>query len=258
MFDRLLKKLYQFRVVLASLGIFALVAAPALAHLSVNNLTGFNIQQAGGLDPFELTFGTSAVNAGNSGSGAYSFSTQNVGADATAPNVRYTVVAVEWLGGTMTVTSATFCGVSATQVTSQANANIWIADTTGQGTTCTIAFQLSGSAATSGAIGVWRMINPASSTATDTAVASGGGAGARTLDLDIPSGGAAVGAILCASSSAKTFTWTSGEDYDATVESSSSFHSGAHISTPGTPTTFTVTPSSSCSSSGASSASWSP
>jgi len=240
----------------------ALFVAAVLAAQSAygSSLTLLGVGGGGTLDAFALTFDHSSVNATNQTT--YSFATQAVGTDVTGANKRYTIVAT---GGSAsaarTVSSATICGVAATEVvtdiSSNAPASIFLADTSGLGTSCTIAVTYS-AVMQNTRIGVWRLINPVSATPTANTCASVV-TSTYTLSINISAGGAAVGTATSNSTTDRTFTWSGlTEAYDAVAEAGSASTTGANGGISGTPTTITATANAAPSSGTGCSASWAP
>jgi hypothetical protein len=238
------------------------LASPAEAALSVNNLSGFGVKPpaaGGGAEAFGITFTTSATDAANLTT--YSFASQNVGADATGSDTRYTVLAIGWGAAALrTVSSASACGVAATAVdaasVTSAGSAIYYANTTGLGTSCTISYTLSG-AALQGGIGVYRMINPGSITATDTTCTTATGTGGVvTLNLNIASGGKAVASILAVGALASTWSGLT-EDFDINIETTGWF-TGANGGSAGSPHAVVNTNSDTTITPAGCSASWAP
>lgn len=228
-----------------------LLATLFATAVTASSLTLLGTSGAGGvaLSPFAFAFVTSGVDTATATT--YSEVTQSVGTDVSAPDHRYTVVAVGgFTGGTSkTVSSITICGVAGTSVIATAGnvepSAFFIADTTGLGTTCTIATTFSGSMTNHG-WGIWRMVNPTSSTAGSTNSGSWTASStAMTLSVNIIAGGAAAGYANGNISAVRTFTWSGlTERFDAAVDAPEfSSHTGADGTTAGTPTAITVTPS---------------
>lgn len=194
-----------------------------------------------GAAPFSLTFVTSASDATDLTE--YTFSGQSFGDEPGAADTRYIIVGAGGRAGSnLTVSSATIGGVAATVViasgATNAPAAIFIAEVP-TGTTGDVVVTYSGAGMVSSAIGIWRMINPISSTATDTASDITPASGVLNLDLDVTAGGAAVG--FTASRGADTTTWAGMTEAFDILPESLDHVSGATTTTAGTPLTVTAT-----------------
>jgi hypothetical protein len=92
-------------------------------------------------------------------------------------------------------------------------------------------------------VGVYRLINPGSPTATDTA-ATGSTSGVSTCTLDIPTGGKAIAVAQQIFTSLSTCTWTGtatpSENYDAETDAGDC-QSGAISASVGANLTFIAT-----------------
>lgn len=217
---------------------------PSWALATPLTLLGVGGAGVAALSPFDLSYVTSA--ADTSASTTYTFSAQSVGTDVSGADKRYTVIGAGSSNspGAASVSSATICGVAATKLVTDtvltASAAIFLADTSGLGTSCTIAVTFSGARASAG-IGVWRVINPASTTPDgNTCVNS---SSPLTVSINILAGGSAL-AYAYARGPSITFTWSGlTEDFDAATVAGTAFHSGAHGGSAGSPATITATPS---------------
>jgi len=199
------------------------------------------------LDPFALTYRDSVGDTASLTT--YTFSGRALGAAPTGANVRYILIPVATPGGTQTVSSMTVGGVSAALVSGAissaggAHQEIWIANVP-TGTTGDVVVTWSAAIGGCG-IGVYSLLNPASSTATDTATAIHS-SGVVTLTLDIPTGGAAIAVTLAQETVLPTITWTGtaspSENYDFDADIGDAM-SGAIGTTAGTNVTFIATSS---------------
>lgn len=227
-----------------------------------SGLTLMGVSKSGvALSAFALTFDHSAVDTTNAT--VYTFATQAVGVDVTGGNKRYTVVAIGSGGNAASVSSSTICGVAGTEasadISSVGSSAIHYADTTGLGTSCTIAVTMSG-AQTRAGIGVYRLINPnaGASGATTGATCASSVSDVVTVSITVPAGGGAVGVVDSNAIASRTYTWAGlTEDFDATIESPQSF-GGAHGTTAGSPLVITATASASTTAMTGCSASWAP
>lgn len=204
---------------------------------------------------FGITYITSASDT--SDLTTYTYASQNIGTDVGPGNARYTVISAGGLptGGSIASTGATICGVTATNIavaTSNVGIGLYIAETSGLGTSCTITttWDSTGNAA---GIGIFRLINPVS--ATPFAFTTSMSTDPLILSINIATGGAAIGAMMLANGGASTWTGLT-EDFDTDINTSD-FHTAAHGGSAGTPTTISVDPSSQGGIVGVS-ASWSP
>jgi hypothetical protein len=198
------------------------------------------------LSAFSLDYVTAAVDT--SFQSTFSFASQSLGAAASGSDTRYTIVAAgSNAGGGQLITGVTVGGISATSVVASASSSIstlWIVDTTSLGTSATIAVSVDSGGATGCAIGVYRMINPGSSTASATANAAHTG-GVSTATLTIPTGGLAVASVYALHvGTATTFTWTGtstpSEKYDQAIGANAA-NSGAESTAVGSNLTFIAT-----------------
>ncbi len=197
---------------------------------------------------FSLTYVTAAQDLTNTT--AYTFAAVSLGAIVGKLDARYAIITVgSPAGSSQTVSSVTVGGVSAILVKNfgsavTAAAEIWICDTTGLGLTASIV--VTWSAATTGCgIGVYRMVNPSSSTAsaTDTTAHT---LGVSTLTLTIAAGGKAVGVVQSLDTVLATYTWTGTDtptkNYEAETDAGDG-QSGGISTTDGVAQTFIITSS---------------
>lgn len=137
--------------------------------------------------PMAASFVTNGMTP--SGSNPYTFSGVSIG---DAAGDRLVVVAIGWgTSGTVTVSSATIGGVSASIAAQTTGTNVGIAliyAVVPSGTTADIVVTMS----TSGSrlyYGVWRVTGQLSTTPYDTDAPAGGGSASRSVTIDIPAGG---------------------------------------------------------------------
>ncbi len=239
-------------------------SVPAAGQMML--MTGAGLGASSSLDAFALAYVTNAVDTtGASANVAVSFAAVDVGTDVSGSNVRYTVIGVgaRTSGSSGSFTAANICGVAATEaVTDVAQTNslasIFYANTSGQGTSCTITATANTATINMG-IGVWRVINPTSGTPTANACAGDAATGSPNIvDVNVSAGGGVVGYISDANATDRTFTWNGPtENFDGDIENNSATHSGATGSTSGTPATVRAT-SSGAGETNACAASWAP
>ena len=193
----------------------------------------------GPVSPVSCTFTDSSVSTADST--AYTFSSQDFG--EAAANRYIVVTAGGYDTGNETVSSITIGGVAATiavQVTGNfVTAAIAIAKVP-TGATGDVVVTFSGGMQNAG-IGVYRLINLQSATATDTGTDIAESSGALADGLTIPADGCGIGYVCVRTvSSLSTFSWTNlTESFDQTIENitfSRTSHSGAISSTAGTAT----------------------
>lgn len=209
-------------------------------------------------EPFSLT-NTDNTGANVGGASSGSFANRAIGATVVAGNTRYIIAA---FGGCQnanrTVNSCTIGGVAGSFVvgatTNQSPSAIFIAAVP-TGTTATIAWVASGSVGTMG-VSLFRLINPGSSTAFDTAAALHS-KGTVTLTLDIPTGGSAV--AVASYRDGSTSTWNNIAEVTDVDYSSNDYTTAALGGTPGTNVAVNCDCAQNLPSSGAGcSASWGP
>lgn len=190
-------------------------------------------------EAFSLTYVTNS-SVGTSFT-TYDFGTLSLGTDVGGSNVRYTVITPGGVssgtGVTRQISSVSIAGVGGTLVIRAAAiecpSGIYLADTTGLGTTGNISVTFSG-AMNAANVGVYRMVNPASSTATDSATTSS--TTALTLDNNISAGGAGLGYACIRDNGVNSHAWTGlTENFDVDF-SSNDYGSAASGGSAGTPT----------------------
>ena len=198
---------------------------------------------SGGVGPVDCTFTDSAVSTANETT--YTFSSQDFG--EAAANRYIVVTAGGYDTSNETVSSITIGGVTATiavQVTGNSvTAAIAIAKVP-TGATGDVVVTFSGNMENAG-IGVYRLVNLQSATATDTGTDIAESSNALADDLTIPADGCGIGyAYIQSSNTDRTFSWTNlTETFDERVEdlTNDNCHSGAMSTTVGTATrTVTV------------------
>lgn len=214
--------------------------------LSIGKIAGrAALDSSTALSPFALDYVTAIQDTGSNTT--YTFTAQSLGAVVIGADKRYTIVTAGCpSGSSQVVNGITVGGLSATKVvnfgTAQAAAEIWIVETTSLGATADIAVTWSAGAPGCG-IGVYRMVNPSSSTASATATANGV-AGVCTATLTIATGGKAIAVTQSANTVLCTNTWTGTalptENYDAEVDAGDGM-SGAISTVDGASLTFIAT-----------------
>lgn len=205
---------------------------PAAAELTTTQLTGFNV---GGAAPASLSFVSCTTDTSNLST--YTFTSHATG---TAGN-RWTIVSFHGRrsSANWSYSSATVGGNSATEVIDTANASSVVQSAiyiiaNPSGTTATIVVNTSVAVA-SMTVCVWAGYDLQSATAVDTASAFSSTSAAMTLDLDISSGGFAVGAAT-SQTGTPTHTWTGmTERSDAASGDIEHTYSAADTNTAGAP-----------------------
>jgi hypothetical protein len=248
-------------IIVALLGVL-LACTGALGQLML--MTGAGA--GSGLAPFALSFVTNAQETtGASGGVAVNFAGVNVGTDVTGADKRFTVLGtgVRTAGVSGNFTAATICGVAANAIQSTGSTNneagLWYADTSGLGASCTISVTFSVNSINTG-IGVWRLINPTGGSATPVANTchTDSASNTATLSININAGGSAAAYVASSNATDRTWTWTGlTENFDADIENNSATHAAATGGSPGTPTTITALASGASEQNGCS-ASWAP
>jgi len=186
----------------------ALFATLLIALISIGaNATSVTTTGAGKAgcepSPFSVTYIGSNSDATNLST--YTWASQSFGPDPDcSADTVYLLVSVGG-GGNTTVSSVTIGGVGATlAVTNGAAGNYYVPRIAGSGT---ITFSLNATVAT-GSYSLYQIVNPGS--ITPSATATSNTTGGPTPNLNIPSGGAAIGVCVGLSGAGGTsaFTWT--------------------------------------------------
>jgi hypothetical protein len=190
-------------------------------------VVGFNRSSA--LPPASIVNTDNSVSTSNTNS--YSFSSQSLG---TASADRYIITAAGGRNDTTGSNNQIFISIggnAATRITG-INGSGNNALTMGlfilavpTGTTATILVTSTANLGEVG-LGVWAVTGIASSTAYDNS--SNSGTSSIIFSMNNAAGGVGVAYLVTNSSNNRTFSWTSGmtEDFDATVQSGASTHSG--------------------------------
>lgn len=211
-------------------------------------------------DPFSITYGGSGSLDSN-GATVHSIPSLAIGAAPTGANVRYVAAVVGLTGNSsFTVTGVTIAGLTAALVaglntSNAAQCQIWIVAVP-TGTTATVDVTASGSDIPQACgVSVYPIINPTSSTP-DATAGSQALTATISLNLNISSGGKAIGGSVVRDTPGNS-TWTGlTENYDADIRSGEIFTTATGGSA-GSPATVSVTRGAAVSSNaGAVSASW--
>lgn len=214
--------------------IFALLfsfAAFAQSPLTTLGVGGIAIVEAFGISYSSVVSSTTDLTT-------YTFTGVDMGAPVTAGNTRYTLIAGggQTASGNITLDAVTVCGNAATQIANSGLSSLNVVgifryDATLNSQFCDVTMTFSVNA-TRAYVSAYRMVNPGSSTATDTACANAATAGI-TLDLDIAASGVAIGTAL--NTNGGVWTWAGlTENFDQDIESSDNA-TGAIGGSAGTP-----------------------
>lgn len=197
--------------------------------------------------PFSINYVTQSTQSAIND--VWTFAGLNIGADVAGVNKRYTVLAIgggssAGAGWTSTTLNGNAMSIVSDGVTSaiandgaggaDALARLYYYDTTGLGTTATVVVDFAGD--TYGCtIGVFRLINPTSITAYDVTVDNVHSLGVCTLDVNINTGGKAIGCTMGNNATGGGPTWTGLTRHFASDMSAGDFFSAASGGSAGTP-----------------------
>lgn len=191
-----------------------------------------------GSAPFSLAFGSSSVQDGPS-VGSHSFTGMTIGAAPTGGETRHVVAAIGLMHNSAgSINSVTIGGISATLVvgidsgtgTSGAGVALYIAAVP-TGTTATVVVTYTGGTSLGAATFILR--NRTVTTATSSSTAQ-----SPSLNLNISTGGAAIGVSMVRDGTVSTWTGLT-ENFDTDIRSNEWF-SAASGGTPGTPATVSL------------------
>jgi hypothetical protein len=182
--------------------------------------------------PFEAAV---MANPSGSASNPHTFAAQPFGPEPLPGQRRYIAVAVVAVDtSNRSITGVTIGGVTATQITANGTTptprGVWVAEVP-TGTSGSVVISFSSTPVVVGAV-IARLINPGEPLGVDNASALHSG-GNVTLDLDVPTGGFAMAAVI--TQNASTTTWTGLTELVDTDLNSGEFFTAAAGRTSGFP-----------------------